>query len=165
MKKADIIAIDPGTSITGYALLKINNTPELITAGVITPKNNKNPYLNIKYIVNEIAKLIRKYKPYEGIIEKVYFFKNKKTAMRIAELRGAIIYLFINKNLEVYEYTPLEVKQALTGYGRAGKREIQKIEKYIFNLDKEIEPDDAADAVALGICHINNKKFMQLIKS
>lgn len=152
-----ILGIDPGTAITGYALVKKEkNTLHALDYGCIfTPAKTSNSK-RITTIAEELKVIIQKHRPRYVAIEQLFFFKNLKTAISVSEARGAMLVVANQLNLEIHEFTPLQVKQAITGYGRAEKTQIQKMVKVILNLKEIPEPDDAADALAIAICCANN---------
>jgi len=106
-----------------------------------------------------MEKLIEKYKPDESSVEELFFFRNVTTAIQVGEARGVILLSLQKNNVPIYEYTPFQIKQAVTGYGRAEKGQIQRTLKLIFNLKKTPTPDDAADALAAAFCHGNTRRY------
>lgn len=157
-----ILGIDPGTNRIGYGVLdkKTNNNIGLINYGCLEFKtsDNKN-YSNLNTLYESIKKLISEYKPEIMAVEKLYFFKNINTALPVSEARGVIILAAAKSGLDVREFTPLQVKQAVSGHGRAQKKEIQKMIRLILDLKVDPEPDDAADALAVAICCANTRVF------
>jgi crossover junction endodeoxyribonuclease RuvC len=153
-----ILGIDPGTATTGWAVIEeIKKNTRLIACGCINTSKIHSDEERLVEIGKDLLSIIKKYKPDEAAIEDLFFFKNLKTAITVAQARGVILYE-IKKNLvPLFSYTPLQVKQALTGYGRADKKQIQLMVKNILNLKCVPKPDDAADAVAIAICHINSR--------
>lgn len=155
-----ILGIDPGTARIGYALLnkKENTEVDLITYGCLELPNKKQTE-RLKEISRLISDLIAKYHPKILAIEKLFFTKNAKTAFSVSEARGVIINCANSLNLEVLEFTPLEVKIAITGYGKAEKKQVQEMVCRLLNLKKIPQPDDAADAIAIGLtaCYTNPK--------
>ena len=159
-----ILGIDPGTAITGYGVIE-NNKGKLkaIDYGCIfTDKKLKMPE-RLDFLGEELKKIIKKYKPQAMAVEELFFFKNAKTIITVGQARGVI--LFIGKNigkktgLDIYEYTPLQVKQAVVGYGRAEKKQVQSMVKAILGLKSTPKPDDAADALAIAICCDSSMKL------
>jgi len=155
-----ILGIDPGTAIVGWAVLE-ENEAELVPKafGHIATSPKKSDEERIFEIYQDLAKVIDKYKPEESAIEKLFFFKNEKTVMEVSQARGAIILTLKQKGVNVFSYTPLEIKQALTGYGRADKKQVQKMVRDILHLPEIPKPDDTADAIATAICHFNSRKI------
>lgn len=154
-----ILGIDPGTATVGYGLIKTNQSKvEVIDYGCIQTSSLLKPAERLKKIYTELTKLIKKYRPEIMAVEDLFFFKNLKTAIKVSQARGVILLAGANNNVPVYEFTPLQVKQALTGYGRAEKIQMQKMVKLIFNLKEIPKPDDAADALAIAFCASNNYK-------
>ena len=112
-------------------------------------------------IFNELEKIINKYSPDHMAIEELFYFKNNKTVISVGEARGVILLAGIKNNLSIYEYTPLQVKIGITGYGKADKKQVQLMVKTILKLKEIPKPDDAADAIAIAITHINSLKNLQ----
>lgn len=160
-----ILGIDPGTATTGWAVLKENaGRCETIAYGHISTDKINSDEERIFEISRDLKKIIDSYKPAEAAIEKLFFFKNKKTVIEVAQARGAILLTLADKNVKVNSYTPLEVKQALTGYGRADKKQMQSMTKCILCLEEIPTPDDTADAIAIALCHIHSRKLINLNK-
>ncbi|MBI2635094.1 MAG: crossover junction endodeoxyribonuclease RuvC [Parcubacteria group bacterium] len=154
-----ILGIDPGTARIGYSVIKKSNSEaELITYGCLELKNHSQ-IERLKTISELISELISRYNPQTLAIEKLFFTKNVKTALSVSEARGVIINCANSLNLNVCEFTPLEVKTAVTGYGKAEKRQVQKMVANILKLEKIPKPDDAADAIAIALaaCYTNPK--------
>lgn len=146
-----VLGIDPGSSIIGYGAIEVNQGKlKCLDYGVIKTAE-KDDSLRLLSIKNSLEKILSKVKPDLIVLEKLFFFKNRKTAIRVSETRGAMILVIAEKRIPLAEIAPLELKKALTNYGRASKINIQKMVKLILNLKKEPEPDDAADALALAI--------------
>lgn len=155
-----ILGIDPGLARVGYALLKIeNNNVEKIIYGCFftSPKDTLEKRLSV--IHSDLKKIIKKYKPDKIAVEQLFFAKNVKTALSVGQARGVICLVAGQEKIPFFEYTPLQVKQALTGYGQASKNQIQQMLKAIFNLKKIPTPDDAADALAIAYCCYGTKNF------
>jgi len=160
-----IIGIDPGTAITGYGVIKVKNKKskakdklKCLEYGVIKTSSSSLIEERLKKIYFELSKLIKKYKPKTLIIERLYFFKNLKTAIPVSQAQGVILLLAAKKKIKIFYFTPLEVKMGISGYGRATKYQVQRMVKEILNLKKIPKPDDAADALALAICYTFSKR-------
>lgn len=152
-----ILGIDPGTAITGYGLIEhTGNKFKLIEYGVVQSTKDLPLAERLHSIFNGINRIIETYRPDHVAIEELFFNKNTKTALAVGQARGVIVLAASLKGLPVYEYTPLQVKQAVVGYGRAEKQQVQFMVKAIMNLAETPKPDDAADALAIGICHGNS---------
>ncbi|PKM87745.1 MAG: crossover junction endodeoxyribonuclease RuvC [Firmicutes bacterium HGW-Firmicutes-12] len=152
-----ILGVDPGTAITGYGVIEHQgNRFRMIEYGVVSTSKDLVLAKRLQYIFEEINKLIDRFKPDHLAIEELFFNKNTKTALTVGHARGVIVLAGALKGLSVYEYTPLQVKQAVVGYGRAEKHQVQFMVKAIMNLMEIPKPDDAADALAIGICHANS---------
>jgi len=148
-----ILGIDPGTATTGFGIIKKEgNKLKCLDYGIISTSKEDSQQERLNILYNQITKLITKHKPDELAIEKLFFFKNLKTAMPVAEARGVILLATAKKKIPLKEITPLQVKMGICGYGRADKKQIQEMVKIILNLDKIPKPDDAADALGIAIC-------------
>lgn len=148
-----ILGIDPGVAIVGYGIIEEKNKKlGLIAQGCILTKASDPHPERLRQIARELSKIIKQYQPDILAIEELFFCKNVKTALKVGEARGVILALAMQMGLLIREFTPLQVKQALTGYGRADKNQIQQMVKVILELKNIIKSDDAADAAAVAIC-------------
>lgn len=148
-----ILGIDPGYAIIGYGIIDTNKKDMVIDYGAITtPKEDSMP-VRLEAIDSSLKYLFDKYKPDVVAVEELFFFKNQKTVIPVAQARGVIILACQKYCGNIFEYTPLQIKQALTGQGRAEKAQVQFMVKAILGLDTIPKPDDAADALAVAICH------------
>lgn len=153
-KSMRILGIDPGTAITGFGVIEAENgKTSLVAAGVIRTPAKQQLEQRLKTIFDELGRLIKEYQPEQIAVEQLYFAANVTTAIAVSHARGVVLLLAAQSNLEVADYTPLQVKQALTGYGRADKNQIQQMVKELLKLKQLPTPDDAADALAVAICH------------
>lgn len=158
-----VLGIDPGIAIVGYSILDFeNNKFKLVEYGCITTASTSSLTERLKFIYMEMENIIEEFKPQDMAIEELFFNKNVKTAITVAQARGVEILAGINNELSIYEYTPLQVKQGIVGYGRADKFQVQQAVKSILRLDHIPKPDDAADAIAIAICHCFGSKFKDL---
>ncbi|MDD6763359.1 MAG: crossover junction endodeoxyribonuclease RuvC [Clostridiales bacterium] len=158
-----IIGVDPGYAIVGIGVLEYKgNKFRLLEYGAITTPAGMPTVDRLKKIYDEMTLLIDKYKPDAVAIEELFFNSNQKTAINVAQARGVILVAVRNKNVPIYEYTPLQVKQSVTGYGRADKQQIQNMIKLLLNLNVIPKPDDAADGLALAICHAHSNKMNKM---
>ncbi len=156
------MGIDPGIAIVGYGFLELKgNSYKVLDYGAITTEA-KVPLPNrLNSIYTEMNELIEKYKPNDIAFEELFFNKNVKTAITVAQARGVEVLAAKKSHAGLYEYTPLQVKQAIVGYGRATKSQIQEMVKIILNLEKVPKPDDVADALAVAITHGSSIKFKE----
>ena len=161
IKSKLILGVDPGYARAGWALLekKEQTKLNLINYGCVETIKETGHAERLKTLNTELNKIIKKYKPKILAIEDLFFFKNLKTATKVAEARGVILMTGIENNLVIQEFTPLQIKQALVGYGRADKNQVQQMVKIILKLKEVPKPDDAADAIAIAICGANNSKY------
>lgn len=155
-----ILGIDPGIAIVGYGVIQCKgNNIKAIDYGSIVTDSKLNSPVRLKIIYHELTKIIEKYKPEDCAIEELFFNKNAKTAMKVGQARGVEILAAVNQNLDIFEYTPLQIKQAVVGYGRAEKHQVQEMVRLLLNLKAVPKPDDVADALAVAICHSSCLKF------
>ena len=148
-----VLGIDPGFAIVGFGVVDyVGSKFSVIDFGVVTTNAGDNIFDRLKLIYDDISELIKRTKPDCVAIEELFFNTNTKTAITVAEARGILILAALNAGIPVFEYTPLQVKQAVTGYGRADKNQVQQMIKILLNLEKIPKPDDAADALAIAIC-------------
>lgn len=153
-----ILGIDPGTASTGYGIIKSSHGKiKLVEYGCIsTPKKNK-PEARLSEIYHDLSKLTKKHRPRVVAVESIFFFKNLKTAISVAQARGVVLLCAAQNKIKVLEFTPLQVKISLTSYGRADKKQIQYMVQKLLDLKNIPKPDDAADALAVAICASNYK--------
>ena len=149
-----ILGIDPGYAIVGYGIIRYeNNRFTILDFGAITTPAGMPFEERLKCIYEDLCYLFDKYKPDAMAIEKLFFNTNKKTAVDVAQARGVILLAAKMNGAECFEYTPLQVKQSVVGYGRAEKKQVQEMTRQILNLSAVPKPDDTADALAMAICH------------
>lgn len=155
-----ILGIDPGTAIVGWAVLEEQEgAVKAISYGHISTSPEQSTAERLLEVSRDLSEIIKKHKPHEAAVEDLFFFKNVKTVMKVSQARGAILLTLEQFCVSISEYTPLQVKQALTGYGRAEKKQIQLMVKNILKLKDIPKPDDTADAIAIALCHINSRKM------
>ena len=152
-----ILGIDPGMAIVGYGLIEASNSNiMLITSGSIQTDKTLSDSKRLLEIYNDLSTIIEKYKPDCASVEDLFFFKNQKTVIPVAEARGVILAVLEKFGIPIYSYTPMEVKQVLTGYGRAEKKEVEQMVKIALNSNELPKLDDTIDAIAIAICHTRN---------
>jgi crossover junction endodeoxyribonuclease RuvC len=161
-----VLGIDPGTALCGYGLVHAEQDEmQLVAYGAIsTPANSPLPS-RLLTIYAELQRLIKKHKPEAAAVEKLFFAKNSRTALAVGHARGVALLVAAQARLPVYEYTPNEVKQAIVGYGGAEKNQMQQMVRMLLHLDFVPEPDDAADAVAVAICHLQSARLRELMEA
>ena len=153
-----ILGIDPGLSNTGYGLIRYEKKKiELIDYGCLLTYKKDTFSIRIKKIYYKVKELIEKYNPHEVAIEEIFFNKNVRSALTVSKVHGMIAITVALIGLELYEYTPLQIKQATVGNGRAEKYQVQSMVKILLNLSEIPQPDHAADALAVAICHVHTK--------
>lgn len=159
-----ILGIDPGIAITGYGVIEYKSGKFLVLDyGAVTTGSKLPLPLRLKAIFLDLSGIIDKYRPDAMAIEELFFNNNAKTAFAVGQGRGVSVLAAANKGIEVFEYTPLQVKQATTGYGRAAKIQVQQMVKSILCLNAIPKPDDVADALAIAICHAHSYNFNNII--
>ena len=153
-----ILGIDPGLNNTGYGLIRYDKKKiELINYGCILTNQKDTFSFRIQKIYYKIKEIIEKNNPHEVVIEEIFFNKNVRSALVVSKVHGMIAITVALMGLELYEYTPLQIKQATVGNGRAEKHQVQSMVKILLNLSEIPQPDHAADALAVAICHIHTK--------
>ncbi len=149
-----ILGIDPGTGILGFGIIEVTRgKSQLVDAGVIRTPVKEDDAVRLQTIFEELTGIIAETKPQEMSVEKLFFAQNVTTAMTVAQARGVVLLAGQQAGLKIFEYTPLQIKQALTGYGRAEKKQIQEMVRVILHLQVVPKPDDCADALAAAITH------------
>ncbi len=149
-----IIGIDPGTGILGFGIIEVTRgKAQLVDAGVIRTPVKEDDAVRLLTIYEELTDIIASTKPQQMSVEKLFFAQNVTTAMTVSQARGVVLLCGMQAGLGIAEYTPLQIKQALTGYGRADKKQIQEMVRVILQLKEVPRPDDCADALAAAITH------------
>lgn len=152
-----IMGIDPGTAIVGYGIIKYENRKiEVLDYGCIYTDKGLDMSKRLNIIYSELDKLIEKYNPVSIAIEEIFYFKNNKTVISVSQARGVILLCCERNKVKTASYTPLQVKMGITGYGRAEKKQIQLMVQRMLKLEEIPKPDDAADALAIALTHVNN---------
>lgn len=160
-----ILGIDPGTATVGWGILEVNGgTMTAVAYGHIATSPALPLSERIAEIARDLREISKQYSPEEASVEKIFFFKNQKTVIAVSQARGAILLTLETLGIRLFEYTPLQVKQSLTGYGRAEKKQMQIMIKSILKLSEIPKPDDVADALALALCHANSREMNALLE-
>lgn len=155
-----VLGIDPGTATTGYGVIKKDGDRlAILNFGVINTSPKQACHRRLQILYQRLMGLIAVYRPTDVAIEQLFFNTNAATALSVGQARGIALLAAAEAGLNLIEYTPLQVKQAMTGYGRATKRQIQEMVKVLLELAEVPKPDDAADALAVAVCHINSYKM------
>jgi len=160
-----VLGVDPGTAITGYGLVwGEGDNLRLVDYGtIITPSDKPLPQ-RLQEIYRQLTALIQERQPEAAAVEQLFFSRNVRTALSVGQARGVVLLAMATAEIAVHEYTPLEVKQAVVGYGRATKDQVQEMVKVLLGLDSVPQPDDAADAIAVAICHIHSARMKGLAR-
>ncbi|NIV38843.1 MAG: crossover junction endodeoxyribonuclease RuvC [Anaerolineae bacterium] len=160
-----VLGIDPGTAITGYGLVREDGAGlTLVDYGVITTPAGQPLPERLQAIYQGLAQVARKHQPHEAAVEELFFSRNARTALSVGHARGVTLLALADAGLPIHEYKPLEIKQAITGYGGAGKQQVQEMVRLLLNLDHVPQPDDAADAVAVAVCHLHSARMAAAIE-
>lgn len=155
-----VLGIDPGLAITGYAILdNIEQKMRIVDYGCIRTKATMDHVHRLKVIHDDLTTIIKTYRPDVAAVEKLFFNSNAKTALLVGEARGVVLLGLSLHDIPIFEYTPLQVKQAVVGYGRAEKQQVQQMVKTLLSLNEIPRPDDASDACAVSITHVQSYRM------
>lgn len=162
-----VVGIDPGTATTGYGFVRETDQGDLevVDFGVILTQASELPEIRLLQLHNRLKELILLHQPDSGAVEKLFFQRNVTTAIAVGQARGVVLLSLAESAIPVAEYTPLEVKQAVVGYGGADKNQVQQMVKALLQLSEIPRPDDAADALAIAICHLHSSRFLRLLEN
>lgn len=160
-----ILGIDPGTATTGYGIIEVGKEGLRVSEyGCVRTSTADSLPVRLASLYEQVMSLILQQKPCCMAVEEVFFNKNTRTALAVGQARGVVLLAAAHAELPVAEYTPLQVKQAITGYGRASKAQMQRMVKVLLNLPQLPAPDDAADALAVAICHASCHNFRKKVE-
>ena len=158
-----VLGIDPGTAITGYGVIEGEGDSLVVTTyGAVTTPANQPLAQRLQHIYRELRALITEWHPDSAAVEELFFSKNARTALSVGHARGVALLALTQAGLPIQEYKPAEVKQAVAGYGNAPKQQVQGMVQLLLNLDEMPRPDDAADALAVAICHFHSARWQSL---
>ena len=155
------LGIDPGTATTGYGFVRLMPDGELVAVsfGIISTPKDATPSARLEMLYNDLRKLLKQHKPDTSAVEKLFFSRNVTTGIAVGQARGVVLLALEQAGIEIFEYTPKEVKNAVAGYGSAEKRQVQEMVRALLQMDSIPKPDDAADALAVAITHLNTKRY------
>ena len=155
------LGIDPGTATTGYGLVRVEPDGSLVAVkyGVLLTPKESTASARLMMLYDQVRDVLNEYKPELAAVEKLFFARNVTTALAVGQARGVVMLAIEQAGIEVFEYTPKEVKNAVAGYGGADKRQVQEMVRALLQLDSIPKPDDAADALAIAITHLNTKRY------
>jgi crossover junction endodeoxyribonuclease RuvC len=155
------LGIDPGTATTGFGLVRLNPDGDLVAVkyGVILTPKDASASSRLVMLYDQLQGLLKEYKPETAAVEKLFFSRNVTTALAVGQARGVVMLSLEQAGIEPFEYTPNEVKQAVAGFGGADKRQVQDMVRALLQLDSIPKPDDAADALAIAITHLNTRRY------
>src|SRR5436190_7378337 len=159
-----VLGIDCGSRVTGYGVIDTDGADcVFVRCGVIRSKASDPMADRLKHIHNGIAEIIRELQPEAAAFESLFYATNVQSALKLGHVRGVSIFAAAESNLSIHEYSPLEVKSAVTGYGRAEKMQVQQMVRALLKLDAAPEPYDASDALAVAICHANTNRYLKSV--
>jgi crossover junction endodeoxyribonuclease RuvC len=155
------LGIDPGTATTGFGLVRLTRDGELVSVqfGVLSTPKDATPSARLAMLYDQLQDLLKQHKPDTAAVEKLFFSRNVTSALAVGQARGVVLLSLQQAGIEVFEYTPNEVKQAVVGYGSAEKKQVQEMVRALLQLDAIPRPDDAADALAIAITHLNTARY------
>ena len=160
-----VLGIDPGTATTGYGLVaQDGEVLRLIDCGAILTSARAPLAERLQTVYSSLIELVDRWQPTEAAVEELFFSRNARTALAVGHARGAALLALAQAGLPIREYTPMQVKQAIVSYGKGSKRQVQEMVRILLRLDSVPEPDDAADAVALAICHLHSSRLSRLVE-
>jgi len=155
-----ILGIDPGTGILGFGVIQVHKgKSQLVDAGVIRTPVKEDDAVRLLTIYEELTDIIAATKPEVMSVEKLFFAKNVTTAMTVAQARGVVLLCGMQAGMTIFEYTPMQIKQAITGYGKADKKQMQEMVRIHLNLSETPKPDDCADAIAAALTHAQSARY------
>lgn len=158
-----VLGIDPGIAITGYGVVReVQGDLETLAFGVVRTPSDQPLVQRLQLIYRAVSELAEEWRPTEAAVEELFFSRNVRTAMTVGQARGVALLALANAGLDVAEYTPLAIKQAVTGYGNADKVQMQEMVRLLLRLEEIPRPDDAADALAVAICHLHSARLAAL---
>ncbi len=160
------LGIDPGTATTGYGLVYAQgDVRRAVTYGALTTPADAPLARRLQLLYADICRLIETHRPDQAAVEQLFFSRNVTTALAVGHARGVVLLALAEANVPVFEYTPAEVKQAIVGYGRARKEQMQEMVRVLLQLDARPTPDDAADALAVALCHADTERVRRLLEA
>lgn len=160
-----ILGVDPGTASTGYGVISVfGNHLEVLDYGVVQTPSEAPLERRLELIFNEITKILERHQPAAAAVESLYFNANVRTALAVGEARGVALLACAQVGCPVFEYTPQQVKQAVVGYGKAEKQQVMEMVRVLLGMSEQPQPDHAADALGVAICHANSSTFLERVE-
>jgi crossover junction endodeoxyribonuclease RuvC len=161
-----VLGVDPGTATTGYAVvMEEEGRLQIVTLGVVTTPAKMPLPIRLQQIYRDLNQIVETHRPDAAAVEELFFSRNARTAMSVGHARGVTLLALANAGLPIAEYTPMQVKQAVTGYGSADKHQVQEMVRVLLNLSELPRPDDAADAAAVAICYLHRVRLDSLLEN
>lgn len=157
------LGVDPGTALLGYGIIRGEDAPELVTFGVVATTSAESQAQRLLRLYERVWELIREHAPDVLAVEQLFFARNVTTALAVGQARGVVLLAAAQHGMPVYEYKPSEVKQAVSGYGKADKGQMQEMVRILLDLPDVPTPDDAADALAVALCHVQTSRLARMV--
>ena len=158
-----VLGVDPGTARMGWGVVEGDEEAQLVAYGTLTTPAGQPLATRLYTLHQELREVVARYRPDTAALEELFFARNVRTAFAVGQARGAALVALAEAGLSVHEYSPLEVKQAVTGYGAAEKAQVQEMVRALLSLDEIPRPDDAADALAVAVCHFHSARMQELL--
>ncbi|MDI3341502.1 MAG: crossover junction endodeoxyribonuclease RuvC [Sphaerobacter sp.] len=158
------LGVDPGTALLGYGVVIGSDTPRVVDFGVIATTPHERMPARLLRLYEGLTSLMQRHRPQVVVIEELFFSRNVTTALSVGQARGVVLLAAAQAGVPVVEYKPAEVKQAVAGYGKADKAQMQEMVRLLLNLDEVPQPDDAADALAVALCHVQTSRFRRAVE-
>ncbi|HET9017838.1 MAG TPA: crossover junction endodeoxyribonuclease RuvC [Thermomicrobiaceae bacterium] len=159
------LGVDPGTALLGYGILRGDAPPRVVDFGVLSTSPKQRMATRLLQLYDGLTQLVRDYRPDVVVIEELFFARNVTTALAVGQARGVVLLTAAQAGVPVVEYKPAEVKQAVAGYGKADKPQMQEMVRLLLDLDEVPQPDDAADALAVALCHVQTDRFNRAVSA
>ncbi len=159
-----VLGLDPGTALLGWGVLEGEGEPHLVAYGVVKTPAGHSLAERLQMLVSRLREIVAHFTPDTAALEELFFARNVRTAFAVGQARGACLVALAEAGLPVHEYTPLQVKQAVTGYGRADKTQVQRMVRSLLHLEEIPRPDDAADALAVALCHFYSARMEEKVR-
>lgn len=159
-----ILGLDPGTARMGWGIIEGEEEPSLVAYGVLSTPAGRPLAERLHTLFQALRELVARYRPQAAALEELFFARNARTALAVGQARGSALVALAESGLPVYEYTPLQVKMAVTGYGQAEKAQVQEMVRALLGLERVPRPDDAADALAVALCHFHSARMQAILE-
>lgn len=163
-ERQNVLGVDPGTARLGFGVVTMDDEPRALDYGLVETSPRDPMHVRLNELYSRLVEVVERSRPHVLAIEQLFFARNVTTALAVGQARGVVLLLAAQHELDVYEYKPNEVKLAVAGYGGASKQQMQEMVRMQLNLAVLPHPDDAADALALALCHVFNRRFLDVVQ-